>query len=137
MGQKIIRLIWDTFLQLWQQRNDHVFGETPRSNRDAQRCTWIAKVEKCYELETMLDWKDRTKVFRKTKEEVLAEEPCKIAAWVKLAERMIKINKSEKRKLKGQKKMMEQYFKWHPPDSCTGEYGKERSQHHKQNLKPD
>jgi hypothetical protein len=63
MGQKIIRLTWDTFLQLWQQRNDHMFGETLRSNRDAQCCTWIAKVEQCYELKTMLDWKDTTKVF--------------------------------------------------------------------------
>jgi hypothetical protein len=137
MGQKLIRLIWDAFLELWQQRNDLVFGETSRSTKDAQRRTWIAKVEQCYELETTLDWEDRTKIFQHSKEEVLAQEPRKIAAWVKLAEQMIRINKVEKRKQTGQKNLMEQYFKWHPPDSHTGEYGKERDQHHKQNLKPD
>jgi hypothetical protein len=29
-GQKLIRLIWDTFLKLWKQRNKQVFGETAK-----------------------------------------------------------------------------------------------------------
>jgi hypothetical protein len=136
-GQKIIRMIWDTFLKLWKQRNEQVFGETAKSKKEAQRSAWIAKVERCFELETLLKWKDRSKVFQKSKEEILTAEPHKIAAWVKLAEQLIKINKHEKMKDKAQRGMMDTHFLWKPPEKRPGINSKERKQHHKQNLKPD
>jgi hypothetical protein len=94
-------------------------------------------VERCYELEPTLAWKDRSKIFTKSKEEVLAEGPRKVAAWVKLAERILKINKKEARMPDAQRKMIEQYFKWHPPDKWQDRRNQEKDQHHKQNLKPD
>jgi hypothetical protein len=136
-GQKLIRLIWDTFLKFWTQRNEQVFGETAKSNKEAQRSAWIAKVERCFEQETMLEWKDRSKVFQKSKEEILTDEPHKIAAWVKLAERLIKINKHKKRKDQAQRGMMDKHFQWKPPKNRAGTHSTERKQHHKQNLKPD
>jgi hypothetical protein len=137
LSQKILKLIWDTFLQLWKQRNELIFGEKSAPNQEAKRDAWIAKVERCYELEPTLAWKDRSKLFTKSKEEVLAEDHRKVAAWVKLAERLLKINKKEARMPDTQREMIEQYFKWHPPDKRHGRRNREKEQHHKQNLKPD
>jgi hypothetical protein len=119
LSQKIVKLIWDTFLQLWKQRNELIFGEKSAPNQEAKQDAWIAKVERCYELEPTLAWKDRSKLFTKSKEEVLAEDHRKVAAWVKLAERLLKINKKEARMPDTQREMIKQYFKWHPPTNGT------------------
>jgi hypothetical protein len=137
LNQKILKLIWDTFLKLWKQRNELIFGEKSAPNQEAKREAWIAKVERCYELESTLAWKDRSKIFTKRKEEVLAEDHQKVAAWVKIAERILKINKKEAHMPNAQREMIEQYFKWHPPDKRQGRHNQEKEQHHKQNLKPD
>jgi hypothetical protein len=39
LSQKILKLIWDTFLQLWKQRNELIFGENDAQKQDAKRDT--------------------------------------------------------------------------------------------------
>jgi hypothetical protein len=39
--------------------------------------------------------------------------------------------------LQGQRTMMDQYFKWHPPDQRLRHHAVEHQQHRKQDLKPD
>jgi hypothetical protein len=36
-----------------------------------------------------------------------------------MAERMIRVHKWEVKRISREKDMMEQYFKWHPPDRTT------------------
>jgi hypothetical protein len=54
-----------------------------------------------------------------------------------MAEKIIKTNKHENKHLQGQQKMMDQYFKWNPPDQKKRPQVKETQQHRKQDLKPD
>jgi hypothetical protein len=65
----------------------------------------------------------------------MEDDPRTIKTWVKIAERIIRTSKKEHRRQKGQREMMEQYFKWHPPEKVRN---KTRSkQRHKQDLRPD
>jgi hypothetical protein len=59
---------------------------------------------------------DRDKIYTKSQDELMQENPTYIKSWVKLATRIIRTSKKENRKKTGQKLMMEQYFQWHPPD---------------------
>jgi hypothetical protein len=65
----------------------------------------------------------------------MTEDPRFIKAWLKMARRIIQISKIESAK-QYQKKMMEKYFKWHPPTK-TKKKKASRVCHQEQDLKPD
>jgi hypothetical protein len=75
-----------------------------------------AKINRCYMMKDKLQIQDRGKVFVKEKDELLREDATTIKNWIKLAEKMIRISKREEKTARRAKAMMEQYFKWHPPD---------------------
>jgi hypothetical protein len=136
-GKKLIRSIWDAFLQLWKQRNEAVHGITEQTRKEAQVNTMEMKVRQCYAQQHIMPINDRQRLFQMPEDEKLSEDPRKLRAWIKLAERIIKTNKLENKKLQGQRTMMDQYFKWHPPDQRLRHHPVERQQHRKQDLKPD
>jgi hypothetical protein len=78
-----------------------------------------AKIDRCYDYKDHLTVLDRTKIFNKEKSELLNEDPRKIKIWIKMAERMIRVHIREVKRISREKDMMEQYFKWHPPDIPT------------------
>jgi hypothetical protein len=80
------------------------------------------------------DWQ---RLFQKTAEEKLCEDPRNIQAWIRMAEKIIRTNKQESKQMTGQKKMMEQYFKWNPLDQRASCSNRELLQHRKHDLKPD
>jgi hypothetical protein len=52
-----------------------------------------------------------------TEEELMKADVKHIKQWVRMAERIIVCtNKREIKKSQGQRKFMDQYFKWNPPD---------------------
>jgi hypothetical protein len=80
---------------------------------------------------------DRNKVFTKTQEDLMREHPNYIKAWVKLATRIIRTHKNENKHKTGQRLMMEQYFKWHPPEGTANLTRNKRIKHLKQDIRPD
>jgi hypothetical protein len=136
-GRKIIRAFWDTMLILWKQRNDVVHGITEDSRRAARIQALDQKVRHCYEQKYIMPIDDRQRLFQKTEEEKLREDPRNIATWIRMAERIIRTNRRENKRMTGQKRMMEQYFKWNPPDQRANKSNREQQQHRKNDLKPD
>jgi hypothetical protein len=114
--RRLLRIVWDTFLTLWSQRNQHVHGVTLTLKRKQQRKALSAQVSGCYQRMDMMKISDRDRVFTKTQAELLEENPQYIKAWVRLATRILRTCKKEQQQKKGQRTMMEQYFKWNPPE---------------------
>jgi hypothetical protein len=136
-GRKLIRAIWDAMLILWKQRNKAVHGTTKEARKAAQSRALDLKVRYCYEQQHIMPIDDRQRLFQKTEDEKLREDPRHIQTWIRMAEKIIRTNKRENKRMTGQKKMMEQYFKWNPPDLRTSRQHKEHHQHRKNDLKPD
>jgi hypothetical protein len=66
----------------------------------------------------------------------MQEDPQKLKAWTRVAERIIKTSKREqKHTITRQGKLMEQYFKLHPPERKKRKASSK--QRHKQDLHPD
>jgi hypothetical protein len=114
--QKTLKTIWDTILILWQQRNDIVHNNTTKTKADREREKMEAKVARLYEYRNHLTILDRNRIFTKEKSELIIDDPRQIKTWIQMAERIIRVHKREVKRIHREKVMMEQYFKWHPPD---------------------
>jgi hypothetical protein len=134
--RNMIRTIWDTFLILWNQRNNYVHGVTITSKTAQQRKALEAQVTGCFKQKDLMGIADRNHVFTMTQDELMAENPNYIKAWVKLATRIIRTCKKENKQRLGSRIMMEQYLTWNPPDKTKKRLRKGK-QHLKQDLKPD
>jgi hypothetical protein len=77
-GRKLVRAIWDSFLQLWKQRNKTVHGATEDAKKDAQSQAMALKVQRCYELRYIMPINDRQRLFQISEEERLKEDPQKL-----------------------------------------------------------
>jgi hypothetical protein len=136
-GRKCIRIIWDTFLALWRQRNEFIYGQTQESKKIALTQVIEMKVNQCFERRQFLPFNDQRRLFQKSKADLLAEDLPHIQTWVRMAERIIRTNKRELQRPGKQQKRFEQYFKWNPPDQRRRQHEIEQSQHRKNDLKPD
>jgi hypothetical protein len=70
-------------------------------------------------MKDMLRFQDRERLFTKNEEELLRKDPTTVKNWLKIAEKMIRITRRETKARTREKNMMEQYFKWHPPDRTS------------------
>jgi hypothetical protein len=75
-----------------------------------------AKIHRCYLMKEKLRLQDQERLFAKEEEDLLQEDPTTVKNWLTIAEKMIRITKRETKARTREKNMMEQYFKWHPPD---------------------
>jgi hypothetical protein len=66
----------------------------------------------------------------------MAEDPWYIKAWLKNADRIIRVSKQEERRQTHEKTMMENYFNWRPSSKLPRKKRK-CIQHMKQDLCPD
>jgi hypothetical protein len=114
--RQVIRFFWDTLMQLWSQRNEIVHNNEHETREERNKRRMEAKINRCYMMKDKLRIQDRGKVFVKEKDELLREDATTIKNWLTLAEKMIRISKREEKTARRAKAMMEQYFKWHPPD---------------------
>jgi hypothetical protein len=94
----LIRNIWNTVLQLWKQRNKIIHGETTKVQNSTTKERLEKRVHKCFEFRDNLKREDREKIFYTDAHTLLQEEQRYIKAWIKLAERIIKITKKRTRK---------------------------------------
>jgi hypothetical protein len=117
--RQILRKIWDTFLALWQQRNSVVHDSEHIQKVDKKKQTLEAKIKRCFDYKDKLKASDRQKIFDKSKEELMQEHPTTIRNWIKMVESVIQVDRREKNKRTKGNAMMEQYFKWHPPDKVA------------------
>jgi hypothetical protein len=136
-GRKLIKAVWDTFLLLWRQRNEFVYGESVDKHQIAQARGLEMKVSRCYESQDIMTIEDRRRVFQMTEEELMKTDIKHIKQWVRMAERIIRTNKRENKKSQGQRKFMDQYFKWNPPDKKKQTKSGTEKLHRKNDLKPD
>jgi hypothetical protein len=127
--------MWDTFLQLWNNRNNIIHNGQLMSTADRQRERLIARVNKCYEHKDKLQFHDRSKLFSKEKENLMNDDSKYIKSWLRLSERIIRVSKREESTQLFEKTMMEQYFTWKPAKKPKQK--QIRAQHRKCDLKPD
>jgi hypothetical protein len=137
LARKLIKLIWDTILALWNQRNEFVYKVSHETKIQKQKKDLGKRVDRCYEYKDWMSSSDRAKVFQQTKEELMQQDVRNIKTWVTLTERIIRTNKREQRLEKGPRKMMENYINWHPPDRKKDKKKAKPEHHFKEDLKPD
>jgi hypothetical protein len=77
-GKKLIRSIWDAFLQLWKQRNKAVHGITEQTRKEAQVNAMEMKVRQCYAQQHIMPINDRQRLFQMPEDEKLSEDPRKL-----------------------------------------------------------
>jgi hypothetical protein len=114
--RKLLRTIWDTSLKLWRQRNEYVHGKTVQSQAEQQRKAILARVTACYQQMDIFSTMDRDRIFTKSQDNLMQENPNYLKAWLKLATQIIQPSKKENKHYTGQRIMMAQYFKWHPTE---------------------
>jgi hypothetical protein len=110
-SQRLIQIIWDTFLQLWQNRNNIIYETGNGKAMDRRKERLIAKVDRCYQHMDQLPLADRNQIFSRDKKILMMEDPRFIAAWLKMAERIIRVNKKEQKFRRQESVLMENYFK--------------------------
>lgn len=138
MGKTIIQQIWDSFLTLWSQRKSIIHGANENTRQDNKRKQFIGRVERCYQFKDQLQLSDRNKIFYKTQEEMLLEDPREIQTWLRLSERIIRVHRKEIKQRTKESIMMEQYVKWNPPTRRKARTKpRKTTPHQKQDLKPD
>jgi hypothetical protein len=137
-SQRMIQsMIWDTLLSLWNNRNAIIYdSHTTMNKQDIMRDRLKMKVERCYSYADTLKLPDRQLLFHLTENELTAEDPRYIKAWLKNADRIIRVSKQEECRQTHEKTMMENYFKWRPSSKLPRKKRK-RIQHLKQDLRPD
>jgi hypothetical protein len=135
--QRLLRMIWDTFIKLWHQRNEIIFGTTLKSRLEQQQKAMKARVDDCYRRKDQLTITGRNKVFTREQDEIMRENPQHIKAWIKFAERVLRLNKKENQGQTKQRNLMDKYFKWHPHEQGKKQTQKTKKQRHKQDLRPD
>jgi hypothetical protein len=133
--RRIIQILWDTVLKLWNNRNNIIHNGQIMSKAERQRERLLARVDKCYEHKDRLQYNDRNKLFTRDKEVLMTEDPRHIKAWLRLSERIIRVSKREENTQRFAKTMMEQYFTWKPATKLKQK--QIRDQHWKHDLKPD
>jgi hypothetical protein len=112
--KRLIGIIWNTTLQLWQNRNGIIYNTKHENQVECKQEHLAERVERCYRYRDHLKINDREKIFMRDKNQLMMEEPRFIKAWIKIAERIIKVTKSEKNKQSRERTMMETYFQWQP-----------------------
>jgi hypothetical protein len=80
-----------------------------------------------------LKTEDRNRIFIKDKHELMKDNPQFIAAWLKLAERIIRVNKRDQANHRQESHL--NYFQWKPSTNATQKQRKVC--HQKNDLKPD
>jgi hypothetical protein len=114
--RRVLRLIWDALLNLWSQRNELVHDNAQETRAEKMKRKMEAKIHRCYLMKEKLRLQDQERLFAKEEEDLLQEDPTTVKNWLTIAEKMIRITKRETKARTREKNMMEQYFKWHPPD---------------------
>jgi hypothetical protein len=135
--RRIIRIIWNTFLRLWTNRNGIIYNDQLQTQQDRQRECLATQVELCYSQRHDISISDQNKIFCKEQDQLMQQDARYIKAWLKLSKRIIRTNKTENKKRTREKDMMEQYFKWHPPPQKSRRRDKKVRTHHKHDLHPD
>jgi hypothetical protein len=73
-GKRLLRFIWDSFLQLWKQRNEAVHGITEHSRKMAQIQAMEMKIRHCYEQQFIMPIDDQRRIFQIPEEERLKQD---------------------------------------------------------------
>jgi hypothetical protein len=92
-------------------------------------------VERCYQYANKLSHSDKQKLFHREQESLLVEDPRFIKAWLKLADRIIRVSKQESKRQYKERTFMENFFKWGP--SSKPSQKRKNAPHQKQDLCPD
>jgi hypothetical protein len=135
--KRLIHKIWDTFLQLWLQRNEIIHGKQEGNQSLREQQFLEARVSRCYEYQYKLQAEDRGKIFYKSLEEMLGEDARYLKAWIKLCERIIRVYKKENTEKSREGRFMEKFFKWKPRLEPTRNRPKKHTPNQKQDLHPD
>jgi hypothetical protein len=61
---------------------------------------------------------DQDKVFYREADDLLKEDHRYIKSWLRLTERTLRIAKKETEKNSNSRQMMENFFRWKPPESA-------------------
>jgi hypothetical protein len=102
---------------------------------DRRRERLITKVDRCFQKMDQMTTADRNRIFIKDKDELMKDDPRFIAAWLKSAERILRVNKREQSNHRRESSLMENYFQW--KSKTNGKQKQRKVSHQKNDLKPD
>jgi hypothetical protein len=131
------RSIWNTILKLWKNRNDIIYNKNKAETESSIQETLQQCVIKCYDTYNNLPVTDRNLIFDRNIEDILREDKRHIAAWLRIAERIIKTVKRESKAPNKASTLMEQYFSWHQPHTKARKKERKKQSQWKQDLRPD
>jgi hypothetical protein len=133
----LLRSIWNTILKLWKNRNDIIYNKNKVETERAIQENLHQRVHKCYETYNSLQVTDRNLIFDRNIEDILREDKRHIAAWLRIAERIIKTVKRESTAPTTASKLMEKYFSWQKPQTTKRKKERKKPSQCKQDLRPD
>jgi hypothetical protein len=92
-ARQLIQIIWDTILEIWQQRNT-IINQADTEQKESQRKEKLEnRVRRCFSFRDKLRHGERQQWFTNTLEEVLKKDARFIESWTKAVERIISITK--------------------------------------------
>jgi hypothetical protein len=122
---------------LWKNRNDIIYNKNKAETESSIQENLQKRVIKCYDTYNNLPATDRNLIFDRNIEDILREDKRHIAAWLRVAERIIKTVKRESNAPNKASTLVEQYFSWHKPQTKARKKGRKKPAQWKQDLRPD
>jgi hypothetical protein len=136
-ARQLIKLIWDTMLSLWKERNAIINQRDSQEMTTALREQREGRVQRCFDFSHQLKHNERTRWFSKTIQEVLGQEAKNIDAWLTAVERLIRITKREQRQRPKNSIIMERFLNMNRQQSSKPTSANQKPQKYIQELKPD
>jgi hypothetical protein len=109
-ARKLIKTIWDTMLQLWKERNDHLHQRDKAAKAETQKQRLEKRIARCYTYSQNLTATERLRWFSEPHKEMMLRDTRYLEAWVRTVERIINITKRERKKRPPESLIMEQYL---------------------------
>jgi hypothetical protein len=140
-ARKLIKIIWDSMLSLWRERNNILNQRDEEIAKAHQKEAIEQRVQKCYAEKDNLRHAERIRWFSETMHDMLRKETKYLAAWAKTVERIINITKRERQKRPKESFIMERFLTLQPKISKNKSHIQKVSIQHprkfSQELKPD
>jgi hypothetical protein len=116
-ARQLIKIIWDTMLQLWKARNDQINQADKVTQAELQKQILEKQITRCFEYSKNLTATERRRWFSESRTEIMQRDPQYLEAWVRTVEQVIRITKQESKKRPQESKIMEKYL--NIPNSTT------------------
>jgi hypothetical protein len=136
-ARKLIKLLWDTMLALWRERNNILHQRELEVLMATKHEQLEHRVTRCYDYCPFLQHKERLQWFSKPKQQLLGEETRHIESWLATVERLIRITKREQKQRPRNSIIMERFLNLPATTNTKRSTAKPNPRRYKQDIRPD